>query len=153
MSRPRVLLIATLALTAAAAAAQDVRRCESADGKVSYAGGPCPSGSVAVRTLPAAAAPSAADLQAAKLRAQQDMRQAAEIDRARQAEEQRVLRQQEQAQVRAKKQEAECRRLQTRLRQAQEEHAEAKPKKQAEAQRRVRRAEALYLEDCGAARL
>ncbi len=81
------------------------------------------------------------------------MRQAAEIDRVRKAEEQRVLRQQEQGQAQAKKQDIHCRRLQTRLRQANEELTEAKPQKRAEAQRRVRRAEEIYLEDCGAAKM
>jgi hypothetical protein len=153
VNRRRVLLVATLALAATPAPAQDVQRCESADGGVSYANDTCPPGTTAVRTVTAAGAPNAADQKAAQQRAQPDMRRAAEIDRARQAEEQRALRQQEQAQAKAKKQETHCRRLQTRLRQAQEELAESRPPKQAEAQRRVRRAEELYREDCGAAKM
>ncbi len=142
--------IAALTLAAAwPAAAQDVQRCESPEGKVSYANGPCPPGTTPVRTLPAPAAPSAADRKAAEQRAQQDVRAAAALERKLKAEEERLAREQEKAQAQAKKQEAHCRRLELRVRQAREELAEAKLNKQAEAQRRLKRAESLYVEDCG----
>ena len=149
--RAPVLLVAALsALAVLPAAAQELQRCEGADGKVSYAHGPCRPGTTAVRTLPPASTPSAADQKAAQQRAQQDVRNAAALDRARKAEAERVARQQEQVQAKAKKQEAHCRRLETRLRQAQDELAAATQNKRAEAQRRVKRAEGLYTEDCGA---
>jgi hypothetical protein len=148
MNRLRLMVCASIAL-ALPAAAQDVQRCEGADGRVSYANGPCPPGTTAVRTLPPANTPSASDQKAAQQRAQQEARSAAALDRTRKAEEERLAREQEKAQAQAMKQQTHCRRLETRLRQAQEDLAGAKPNKQAEAQRRVKLAEDLYTEDCG----
>lgn len=140
--------VCLLALAALPAAAQDVTRCQGPDGKVSYVGGPCPPGTTAVRALPPADAPSAADQQAARERAQKDARSAAALESKRQAAETRAAREQEQRLAKAKKQEAHCRRLETRLRQAQEDLAAAPLKRRAEAQRRVKRAEELHAEDC-----
>lgn len=147
MSRPR-LLPALLVLAAPPVAAQDVQRCEGADGKVGYASGACPRGSVAVRTLPAAGAPSAAEQKAAQQRAQQEGRQEAALDRARLADEQRVAREQSQQLAMARKQQVHCRRLQTSLRHAQEDLAAARPPQRTERQGRGARAEDLYREEC-----
>jgi hypothetical protein len=149
MSLVRLLLCVALAAAAAAAAAQDVQRCEGADGKISYANGPCPAGTTATRSLPPAGSPSAAEQKAAQQRAQQDARRAAEVDRARKAEDERLAREQEKEQARAKKLEAQCRRLQSRLDAAQQDYVNASPKQRVEAQRRLRRAEQLYVDDCG----
>lgn len=148
MNTARLLLVAVLAFPLTSGA-QDVQRCEAPDGRVSYANGPCPPGTRPVRTLPPAEAPSAADQKSARERSQQAVRNAAALDRARKAEEERLAREQEKEQARAKKQEQHCRRLLSRLHAAQEELVNASPKKRAEAQRRVRRAEELYVEDCG----
>jgi hypothetical protein len=129
--------------------AQDIQRCEAPDGRISYANGPCPPGTTAVRTLPPSVAPSAADRQAAQQRARRDAREAVALERTRKAAEERAAREHEQAQAKAKKHEAHCRRLETRLRQAQEELAAATLKKRTEAQRRVKRAEELYAQECG----
>jgi hypothetical protein len=149
MNRSRPLLAALLALTALPALAQDVQRCQGAEGKVSYANGACPPGTAAVRTLPPAGTPSPAEQKAAQQRAQQDVRRAAALDRARKAEEDRAARERQQRSAEARKQEAHCRRLQTGLRHAQEDLADARPHKRIEARRRVARAEDLYREDCG----
>jgi hypothetical protein len=143
-------LLATL-LTAAVlpAVAQDVHRCETADGKVSYANGTCPPGALAVRTLPAAAAPSSAEQQAARQRVQQDLRRAAELDRVRLAEDDRAARERAQQLAREHQHEAHCRRLQTSLRHAQEDLAAAALPKRTPAKRRVLRAEERYVDDCG----
>lgn len=148
MKRPRLLAAVLLALAALPAMAHDVQRCESADGKVSYANGACPVGTSAVRTLPPAGSPSAADRQAAQQRAQQEARQAAALDRARLAEEQRAARDQEKQLAAAQKLESHCRRLRTDLRYAQEDLA-GRQHRRVEAQRRVTRAEDRYREDCG----
>lgn len=149
MTCTRRLLALLIGLAGLPVAAQDVQRCESPDGKVSYRSSPCPPGTSAVRTLSPTTTPNAADQKAAQQRAQQDIRNAAALDRARKAEEERVAREQEKAQAAAKKQEAHCRRLETRWRQAQDELAQATPSKRNEAQRRARRAEQLFVEDCG----
>jgi len=150
MSPAGRLLPGLLALwSLAAAVAQEVQRCEDPAGKVSYANGPCPPGTAAVRPLPPAGGPSAADQKAAQQRAKQDVRDAAAVDRARKAEEERLAREQEQAQAKAKKQEAQCKRLEARLRHAQQDLAGAAPNRRSEAQRVARRAEEAYVEDCG----
>ncbi|MCU0765228.1 MAG: DUF4124 domain-containing protein [Burkholderiaceae bacterium] len=149
MNRPRLILAALLALAALPSTAQDIQRCEGAGGTVTYASGACPPGSAAVRTLPAVAAPDAAEQQAARQRAQRDARSAAELDRARLAMEQSAAREQQQAVAQASRQQAQCRRLLTGLRHAREDLAEARPAKRAEARRRLARAEDLYRDDCG----
>jgi hypothetical protein len=136
-------LAALLALAALPVAAQEVQRCEGADGKVSDANGSCPPGTAAARTLPPAGAPSTSEQKAAQQRARQDVRDAAELDRERKAEQARLARGEEQAQAKANKQEAQCRRLQTRLKQEQPELAEATQN---------RRAEELYVADCAPVR-
>ena len=149
MIDPRPLLAALLALTALPASAQDVQRCQGADGRVSYANQACPAGTTAVRALPPAGAPNAAEQQAARQRAQQDMRRAAALDRARAAEEDRAALERQQLLADARRQEAHCRRLQTGLRHAQEDLAASRSNRRMEMQRRVARAEDLYREDCG----
>jgi len=149
MNKLRVLPALLVALAAVPAMANDVQRCEGADGKVSYADGACPPGTTAVRTLPPVGTPSAADQQAARQRAQQEVLQAAALDRVRLAEEQRAAREHARQLAAARKTESHCRRLQTSLRYAQEDLAGARPQRRVEAQRRVARAEDLYREDCG----
>lgn len=149
MSALRPMLAVLAACTPLAVAAQDVQRCESPDGRVTYAQGGCPPGTGAVRALSPAATPSASDRRAAEQRAQQNARNAAALERSRKAEEEREAKANEQALAKAKKQETLCRRLESRLRLAQQELADAKPGKLAEAQRRVKRAEANYIDDCG----
>lgn len=145
--RRGVLLAAALLVTGAQA--QTVPRCAAADGTLTSAEGPCPAGSKPVRTVPPTTAPSAADRKAVPDRAGRDGEQAAQAERNRQAEQTRLAREQQKAQARAKKQETHCRRLQTRLRHAQEDLAGAPLKRRTEAQRRVKRADKLYAEDCG----
>jgi hypothetical protein len=144
----RLLLVAVLA-SALPAAAQEMQRCEAPDGRTSYVAGSCPPGTRSVRSLPPAEPPSAADQKSARQRGQQDVRDAATLDRARKAEEERLAREQEKVQAQARKQEQHCQRLLSRLNAAREELASAPPKKRAEATRRVKRAEELYVEDCG----
>lgn len=145
---PAVPLCFLLA-TSFAAAAQDVQRCETAERKVIYVNGPCPAGTTSIRTLAPTAAPGTEEQKAARQRAQQDVQKAAAIERSRKADDAAAARAQEQARARAAKKEAHCRRLETRLRHAQEDLAGATLKKQTEAQRRVKRAEELYAQDCG----
>jgi hypothetical protein len=151
MSTAWLVLVAALAL-AQAARAQDVQRCEGPGGKVVYANGPCPPNTTPVRTLPPTDAPTSADQKAARQRGQQDVRSAAELDRARKAEDERMAREDAQVQAQRKKQETQCRRLQSRLDAAQKELADTASSRRVEAQRRVRRAEQLYLEDCAPAK-
>ena len=149
MNRLRLLAALPLALACLSAVAQDVQRCEGADGRIGYTTGACPAGTVAVRTLPATDAPSAAEQKAAQQRAQQDMRHAAAIDRARHAEDERAAREQAQQLALARKQETHCRRLQTSVRHAQEDLAAARANKRSELQRRLARAQDLLREECG----
>jgi hypothetical protein len=149
MRRPRLLAFVLLALAALPAMAQDVQRCQGADGKVSYANSACPPGTTTVRTLPPAEAPPAAEQKAARQRAQQDLRSAAALDRARKAEEDRAAREQARQLTAALKRETHCRSLQTSIRHAQEDLAGARPRQRTEMQRRLARAEDAYRGDCG----
>lgn len=149
MNRCSLLFAALLASAPLAGMAQDLLRCEAADGKVGYASGTCPPGTAAVRALLPAGSPSADEQRAAQQRAQHDVRRADALDRARRADEERAAREQAQQLAQARKQDVHCRRLQASLRYAQEDLAEARERKRAEARRRVARAEDLYREDCG----
>ncbi len=146
---PAGIVAALLLAAMAQSAAQDVQRCEAADGKTVYVNGPCPGGTRPVRALPPAQAPNAADQKAAQQRARQDSSKVAEIDRGRKADEARAVREQERAENRLKKKQTHCRRLEARLRVAQEDLAGATLNKRAEAQRRLRRADELFTADCG----
>jgi hypothetical protein len=148
MSRYSLLLAALLASASAPGMALDVLRCEGADGKVGYASGACPPGTAAVRALPPTEAPRPDEQRAAQQRAQHDVRRAEALDRARRADEERAAREQAQQLALARKQDAHCRRLQASLRYAQEDLADARERKRAEARRRVARAEDVYREDC-----
>ena len=148
MRRSQLLVALLLALAAAPATAQEVHRCESADGRVGYASGACPPGSVTVRTLAPAGTPSPAEQHAARQRGQQDARSAAALERARQVDEERAAREQARRLTAAKQQETHCRRLQTSLRHAQEDLAAARSNKRREMQRRLARAEDAYRDDC-----
>jgi hypothetical protein len=148
MNRCWPLLAVLLASASLPGLAQEVLRCEGADGKVGYANGTCPPGTATVRALPPAGTPNPDEQKAAQQRAQRDLRHAEALDRARRAEGERAMREQTQQLAQANKQDAHCRRLQTSLRYAQEDLAEARPHKRAEARRRVARAEDLIREDC-----
>ncbi|MBK9246172.1 MAG: DUF4124 domain-containing protein [Burkholderiales bacterium] len=150
MRRVALLVAALLASASWSSLAQEVRRCEGADGRVSYADGACPPGTAAVRTLPPAAVPNDGERAAAQRRAEQDLRQIAQIERARQADEERAARQQQQSLAQARKLENHCRRLQTRLDAAKEElDGASRARQRTQGERRLRRAEDLYVADCG----
>lgn len=142
-----VFVLAALVLLPAPAAAQ-VQRCEGADGKPVYVSGPCPQGTRPIRSLPPTEAPSAAERKAAQQRAHKDAGKAAALERERKAEDLRIAREQQRSAAQAKKDDAHCRRLQTKLRHAQEDLAAAPLAKRADAQRRARRAEEAYAADC-----
>jgi hypothetical protein len=88
---PASALFAALILAVVSAQAQTVR-CESRDGKVTYANTACPDGSKAVRTLPEAGDPAPEDVRAARERLKQDKDRVTQIDRARRTEEEQAAR-------------------------------------------------------------
>jgi len=66
------LLLATLAVQPAGVLAQSIRRCESADGNVSYSDTACPAGTRAARGVASATQPSAEAQKEARERAQRE---------------------------------------------------------------------------------
>ena len=66
------LLLATLAVQPAGLLAQSIRRCDSADGSVSYSDTACPAGTRAARSVISAAQPSAEAQKQARERAQRE---------------------------------------------------------------------------------
>ncbi len=136
-----------LILVAGAAHPQAIQRCEGG-GQVTYSNGPCPPGTQPARTLAPSPGPSAADEKAARERARRDASELARIERERKAD---AARAEKQRQALAKKEQAqarECRKLELRLTQAKDALARATLAKRADAERKARRAEEQYEQQC-----
>jgi hypothetical protein len=93
-----------LALLAASSAsfAQQVQRCESADGKVTYSNTKCPEGTAPVRSVNTSPPVAVDEQKAAKERARRDAAEAKAIDKARakdEAQDQRAAAEQKKAQA------------------------------------------------------
>ncbi|HTN49273.1 MAG TPA: DUF4124 domain-containing protein [Burkholderiaceae bacterium] len=87
---PVRLLQLGLLLGAAMASAQNVQRCESADGKVTYSNTQCPEGTSAVRKVNTAPPVAVDEQKAAKDRAKHDAAEAKAVDKTRAQEQTRV---------------------------------------------------------------
>jgi hypothetical protein len=145
---PTSALFAALILAVVSAQAQTVR-CESRDGKVTYANTACPDGSKAVRTLPEAGDPAPEDVRAARERLKQDKDRVTQIDRARRTEEEqaaraRALRDKEQAE-----QDRACRKLALQVAQIREDLGRAAFNRRDALERRLQRLSEQHAADCG----
>lgn len=142
MSVRAAALAAFLALTGASnATAQPVQRCETPEGKVTYSNSQCPAGTEPVRSIEPDAGPTAADQKAARERAQQRSRELDKLERQRQKEEEKAARDRTAAEARERKQDAECRRLEARVRAAKDEFDHATLARRQQADRKLRLAE------------
>jgi hypothetical protein len=126
---------------AAAATAQPVQRCESPDGKVTYSNSTCPAGTEPVRKVESDPGPSAADQKAARERAQQRSRELDKLERQRQNEETKAARARAAAEAKEARHEAECRKLDARVRAARSEYESATLQRRQQADRKLRLAE------------
>lgn len=124
-----------------AALAQEVQRCESPEGKVTYSNSPCPAGTQAVRKIEPDPGPSTADQKAARDRAQQHSRELDKLERQRQKEEEKAARERAAVDAKQAKRDAECRKLDARVRAAREEFESATLQRRQEADRKLRLAE------------
>jgi Skp family chaperone for outer membrane proteins len=140
-------LTALLLALCTTAAAQTVR-CESPDGKVTYANVACPEGSKAVRTLPPADAPKPADAKAAQERLKADQQQAQKIDRQRQAEEDERARMLAAEAKKKDKRDLACRKLATQVSDAEEDLSRAAINKREAADLRLQKARRQYATEC-----
>lgn len=141
-----------IAFASAAALAQSgaaLQRCESPDGKVTYANVACPDGTRAVRAVPPAAAPSAEDARAARERLKADQQQVQKIDKARAAEDAQLQRERAAQARQAADRERACRKLAARVTQAEETLGRAALAKRETADRQLQKARAQYAADCG----
>jgi hypothetical protein len=134
-------LLAAGALCSGAAPAQQVQRCESPEGKVTYSNSTCPEGTQAVRKIEQDPAPTAADQKAARERAQQHSRELDKLERQRQKEEDKAARDRAAAEAKQTKRDAECRKLDANVRAAREEFENATLQRRQQADRKLRAAE------------
>jgi hypothetical protein len=139
-----------LALLAASPSllAQTVR-CESADGKVTYANVACPEGSRAVRTLPPAHPPSTADTNAARERLKADQQQLQKLDQQRKAEEAQRERERTAEAKRKDKRDLECRKLARQVSDAEEDLSRAALNRRESAEAKAQRLRTQYAAECG----
>ncbi len=138
-----------LGLFCATVASAQALRCEDAAGKVSYAQDACPTGTRVVRTIEAQAAPKAEDQTAARARALADAKALEKLQKQQQAEEARTAKSQRAAEARSKERLRTCKRLALRMKQAQDDLQAAPLQKQAEATRRLKKAQENYQMECG----
>jgi chromosome segregation ATPase len=130
------------AFCAVAAFAQTVQRCETPEGKVTYSNTSCPTGTEAVRSIERDPGPSAADQKAARERAQQHSRELDKLERQRQKEEEKTARLRAAADAKQAKKDADCRKLDERVRAAREEFDTATLSRRQALDRKLRAAEA-----------
>ena len=142
-ARATAAVVAAVLLCAAPATApaQQVQRCESPEGKVTYSNTQCPDGTQAVRKIEPDPAPSAADQKAARERAQQHSRELDKLERQRQKDEEKAARDRATAESKQAKRDAECRQLETKVRLAREEFDNATLEQRQRADRKLRQAE------------
>ncbi len=128
--------------------AQGVQRCESPDGKVTYANVECPPGTQSVRKLDDATPPSAVDQKDAKERLARDAKQVEGIERLRKQAEAKQARDRATAEEKARKKAAECKKLDLKSREAKEDFERAALAKKADAERKFKRADAMFRLNC-----
>jgi len=144
----RYVLLAALALVAGVADAQ-VIRCESADGKVTYAQANCPVDTQQVRALGTPGRPAPADQRAATERARADAKALDHIERDRKAEEVRNAKTQKSDRFRAEARARTCKRLALRVQQAKDDVATAPLNRATDTKRRLKKAQENYELECG----
>jgi hypothetical protein len=143
-----VLPGAALCLALAFPAAAQTLRCEDAAGKVTYVQGTCPPGTQPVRTLAEPPPPLPADRAAASARAHSEARESKRIDKERAAEEAHRAKAARAEEARARADARTCRRLELRLKQAGDDLKNATLKRQAQAERNLRKARDSYQLEC-----
>lgn len=139
--------LAALLLVCSGTAAQTLR-CETSNGKVTYANTACPEGSRTVRTLPPEAGPTPEDAKAARERLKNDRQKALKIDRERRAEEDKLASIRAADGKRAAERERACRKLALRVTQAEDEAGRAALNKRESAEKRLERAREQFAVDC-----
>lgn len=137
----RAAFFAAASLHFAAASAQTVQRCESPEGKVTYSNTTCPTGTSSVKKIEPDPGPTEADQKAARDRAQQHSRELDKLERQRQKDDEKAARARAAAEARQTKKEAECRKLDARVRAARAEFEDATLARRQQADRKLRLAE------------
>jgi Domain of unknown function (DUF4124) len=135
------VFVAAGLLCAGAAGGQEVQRCESPTGKVTYSNTTCPTGTEAVRTVETEPPPSEADRKAAIERARQRSRELDRLEHQRQKEEEKAARDRAAADAKHSRRDAECRRLEARVREARLEFENATLQRRQLAGRKLQTAE------------
>jgi hypothetical protein len=135
-------------LAALPAAGQSIQRCEG-QGRVTYANGPCPDGTTAVREVNTAPPVAVSDQKAARERATRESKQLERLQRDRQAEENKAEKARASA---ARKEEArvrDCRKLAARVDAARDAAGSATLARRTETERALRRLQDQYARECG----
>ncbi len=143
-----VTVVAALGLPLPLVATSQTMRCESADGKVTYANAACPDGTRSVRTLPPAPEPTPADAKAARDRLKADRQQVQQLER----EQRNAAARQERERAAQARQQAErdqaCRALALKAAQADERVSKSTLAKREAAEKTAQKARARYAAQC-----
>ncbi len=142
------LLLAPGAGRSLAADSDAVQRCEAADGKVTYANGPCPEGARAVRSLPPDAAPNAADKRAAQERTLKAKKVLQAQERIEQNNQLKAQREKSALDNKAQALARDCGKLSLKVRFAREDLDRAALGKRPEFERKLTRAQENYEKSC-----
>ncbi len=144
------ILVLFSALALAPIAQAQTLRCESADGKVTYAQNNCPPGTQPARVLPPPGQVVPEEQRAAGQRARSDAKALERIERERAAEQAQAARAQKSDRLRAEARARTCKRLALRVKQAKDDADAAPLNRAAEAKRRLKKARENYELECGA---
>lgn len=143
----RPLLVASMLLVAGGAHAQALR-CEAADGKVTYANTHCPPGTQLKRELAAPPPVNEADRKRAEERARADAARLREIESRERKEAEKLHKSRAAAEKQSAERERECRKLQLRLKQAEDDLSAASLAKRPAAEKARQRAREQYELSC-----
>lgn len=150
MRTPLITVLAMLAAgTASAQSAGPMLRCESADGKVTYAGSACPPGTEPVRSVAPPGRILPDERKAAGERARKDSQQLNRIERDRNAEEVKTARADKADKVRAQAHARTCSKLALRVKQAKDDLTNIAQNRRSGAERKLKRAQELHELECG----
>jgi hypothetical protein len=143
----RIFVALSVLLLAPSVGAQTLR-CESADGKITYAQNLCPPGTQPVRTVPPPGKVVPEDQRAAAQRARSDASAVERLERDRKAQEAQAARSQKTDRLRAEARERSCKRLALRVKQAKDDADAAPLNRAAQAKRKLKKAQENYELEC-----
>ena len=148
MSRAALILAGAIAAGSAGPAPAQALRCESPEGRVTYADARCPPGTTLAREIPAMPAATEADRKRAQAQQKADAQRIERIEQQRSKDEDKAQRERAAAAQKAQERERACRKLALRLQEAEDRLSKSTVDKRPTAEKARNRAREQYELDC-----